>query len=72
MKSLMFYARQVGQRRTTAFYLLPRPADPGASGQVQHFFAGYAKAEDRPRSLREMFSDAEYENEEEPGPDGDF
>lgn len=65
MRSLMRYARQLGQRRNTAFYLSPE-GETDTGGQVQHFFDGYAKMADRPRSLREMFSESEYEGDDDP------
>lgn len=58
----MLYARQLGQRRTSAFYLLPRPASQvGERGH--HVFGNRAAMADRPRSLREMFADYEYDND---------
>lgn len=62
MKPLMLYVRQLGQRRTSAFHLLPTPeAQPGRRGH--HLFGSGVGVADRPRTLREMFVDAEYDND---------
>lgn len=58
----MLYARQVGQRRTSAFYLLPKP-DSQAGERGHHVFGNRPGMADRPRSLREMFADTEYDND---------
>ena len=66
MKHLLRYVRQLNQRRMTAFYLLPQHSDEEKytlHGQLP--LESFAPTEDRPRSLREMFADVEYENEEE-------
>jgi hypothetical protein len=70
MRSLMRYARQLGQRRTTAFYLSPG-AEHGTGAPARHVFSG-----GRQRSLRELFSEAEYEPDdtdvaEDPHPNDD-
>jgi hypothetical protein len=62
----MFYARQLNQRRMSAFYLLPQPNNDGrqpARGQLS--LENVSSTEDRPRTLREMFADIEYDNEED-------
>lgn len=66
MKNLMRYARQVNQRRMTAFYLLPQPGDNDMqSSKDQLRIEHIVSHEDRPRSLREMFADVEYDNDDE-------
>ncbi|MCQ9617088.1 hypothetical protein L1889_10540 [Paenalcaligenes niemegkensis] len=64
MKHLMRYVRQLNQRRMTAFHLLPQSNDEKQAvlhGQLR--LESFAPIADRPRSLREMFADTEYENE---------
>jgi hypothetical protein len=68
MKSLLLYARQLGQRRTSAFHLLPRHEAPAAE-RGHHVFGNRVGMADRPRSLREMFSDTEYDNDDDAGRD---
>lgn len=68
MKSLLVYARQLGQRRTSAFHLLPKYETPVAE-RGHHVFGNRAGMADRPRSLREMFADTEYDNDDDPGRD---
>ncbi|NYT38998.1 hypothetical protein ERD78_19260 [Allopusillimonas soli] len=64
MKPLSLHARQMNQRRVTAFYLSPeRPAPDDGQSDMKHF----RPHEDRPRSLREMFSDEEIDGDEETG-----
>lgn len=75
MRSLMRYARQLGQRRTIAFYLSPG-AKHGMGESTRHVFSGGPWASGRQRSLRELFSEAEYDPEdndivEDPHPNDD-
>jgi len=65
MKPLLRHARQLHQRRTSAFYLLPRPEPADLASPDQLRFKHMAPAADRPRTLREMFADLEFENEDE-------
>lgn len=70
MRSLMRYARQLGQRRNIAFYLSP-DAERGSGTPARYVFSG-----GRQRSLRELFSEAEYDPEdndavEDPHPNDD-
>ncbi|MBV6307048.1 hypothetical protein KVP10_19330 [Candidimonas humi] len=64
MKHIMQYIRQINQRRMTAFYLSSH-GDMGGGGPAQHQMEAFKPLEDRPRSLREMFADLEYEAEAE-------
>jgi len=65
VKHLMHYARQLGQRRMTAFYLLPQgvPED-GETSQLR--LSSLPRRADRPRTAREMWAEAEAESEDEP------
>lgn len=66
MKQLMNHARQLNQRRMSAFYFLPHPAGSGpgpSSGQLP--LKNVGQTEDRPRSRREMFADTEYDDDED-------
>lgn len=64
MKQLLHHARQLHQRRMSAFYLLPeKTGGSGSTGQLD--LEHIPQFEDRPRTLREMFVDIEYENEED-------
>lgn len=66
MKHLMLYALQLNQRRTSAFYLLRQDSnDTKLPLRDQLRLEGITPAEDRPRTLREMFIDAEYENDDD-------
>ena len=63
MKRLLFHAQQLHQRRMSAFWLLPQTLsedDESALGQLR--LTSFPEHEDRPRTLREMFSDAEYDD----------
>lgn len=61
MKPLSLHARQVSQRRMTAFYLSPE----GRNADDQIEITAYAPHEDRPRTLREMFADTEIDSDED-------
>ena len=66
MKQLLHHARQLNQRRMSAFYLLPEPGVSNASSRsgqlpLQHI----PPPDDRPRSLREMFADTEYDSDDD-------
>lgn len=60
MKHIMQHFRQINQRRMTAFYLSSH-TDTGSGVAAQHQMEAFKPLEDRPRSLREMFADLEYE-----------
>lgn len=62
MKQLLHHARQLHQRRMSAFYLLPEKDSRSPSQlPLEHI----PQLEDRPRTLREMFADIEYDNEDD-------
>lgn len=64
MRRLLFHAQQLHQRRMSVFWLLPQPQsedDESVLGQLR--LHSLPEHEDRPRTLREMFADVEYENE---------
>jgi hypothetical protein len=63
MKHLMHYVRQVHQRRMIGFYLLPHGNNEIPSARSQRSTARALTTDDRARSIRELYSDAEYENE---------
>ncbi|OWT55224.1 hypothetical protein [Candidimonas nitroreducens] len=63
MKHIMQYIRQINQRRMTAFYLSSH-GDIGGD-PAQHQIEVFKPLADRPRSLREMFADLEYEADAE-------
>src|SRR5690606_12987109 len=68
LKRLLFHAQQLHQRRMSVFWLLPKPLsedDESAMGQLR--LKSLPEHEDRPRTLREMFSDQEYDENERPG-----
>ncbi|NYT77903.1 hypothetical protein H0A71_12925 [Alcaligenaceae bacterium] len=62
MKPLSRYARQLHQRRISAFFLLKH--DTGRSDR-QIEITTFSPHEDRPRTLREMFPDAEIDPDEQ-------
>ena len=67
MRRLLFHAQQLHQRRMSAFWLLPKPLredEESALGQLR--LHAFPEHEDRPRTLREMFSDIEYDDIERP------
>lgn len=67
MRRLLFHAQQLHQRRMSVFWLLPESAredEESALGQLR--LTSLPEHEDRPRTLREMFSDMEYDNDNEP------
>ncbi|GAB2896567.1 hypothetical protein [Paralcaligenes ginsengisoli] len=65
MKQLMLY-RQINQRRMSAFYLSPQHGSEAKPfSQDQLVLDTHVPTEDRPRSLREMFADIEYDNEDD-------
>jgi len=61
MKPLMHYMRQLHQRRINAFFFSGRESD-AAQLSLQHI----PRPQDRTRSLREMFADQEYDNDDDP------
>lgn len=65
MKHIMQYTRQVNQRRMTAFYLYSHANTGRDTAGAQHQMEAFRPAEDRPRSLREMFADIEYDADED-------
>lgn len=68
MRHLMHYMRQLNQRRMYTFHLMPsRPSQPvDASLDLLLHDRGVFR-EDRARSLREMFAEIEYEdNDDDP------
>lgn len=68
MKRLLYHAQQLHQRRMSVFWLLPKPLsedDESALGQLR--LHSLPEHEDRPRTLREMFSDLEYDETQRPG-----
>jgi len=65
LKQLLHHARQLNQRRMSAFYLLPEPGVAGnANRPGQLSLQNIPPPDDRPRSLREMFADTEYDSDE--------
>ncbi len=65
MKQLLHHARQLNQRRMSAFYLLPEPGVSNSANQPgQLSLQNIPPPDDRPRSLREMFADTEYDSDE--------
>lgn len=66
MKHLMLYTLQLNQRRMSAFYLLRQDSnDRSLPLRDQLRLEGITPTEDRPRTLREMFTDAEYESDDD-------
>lgn len=62
MKPLSLHARQTNQRRMNAFYLSPQ-LESTANTQIEiQKFLGH---EDRPRTLREMFADADFAGDDD-------
>jgi len=61
MKPLMHYMRQLHQRRINAFFFSTEESS-AAQLSLQHI----ARPQDRTRSLREMFADQEYDNDDDP------
>jgi hypothetical protein len=61
MKLFGLHMRQMHQRRINSFYMLPaqQPTE-----QTQNHITTFAPHEDRPRSLREMFADTEFDIDE--------
>lgn len=62
MKPLSRYARQLHQRRISAFFLLKHDSNK-TDGQIE--ITTFSPHEDRPRTLREMFPDAEIDPDEQ-------
>ena len=62
MKPLSRYARQLHQRRISAFFLLDHDS---AQSDRQIEITTFSPHEDRPRTLREMFADTEVDLEDQ-------
>ncbi|MCI2810479.1 hypothetical protein [Eoetvoesiella caeni] len=62
MKPLSLHARQTNQRRMTAFYLSPQQEN-AANNQIE--IKKFKGPEDRPRTLREMFPDADFSGDDD-------
>ncbi|TAM90031.1 MAG: hypothetical protein EPN41_02470 [Candidimonas sp.] len=63
MRSLLPYTRQLGQRRISAFYLLPR-FSAGSWRRGHHLYGSGISALSRRRSQRDMFAETEYDSDE--------
>ncbi|HUH88352.1 MAG TPA: hypothetical protein VL003_09925 [Pusillimonas sp.] len=66
MKRLLYHAQQLHQRRMSVFWLLPQsPSEDDESALGQLRLKSLPQHEDRPRTLREMFHDLDYDTDSE-------